>query len=88
MERSGINIKNAIKIENYEKKYENFSLGPLNIEIPSGFVTAIIGENGAGKSTFFYSNKKYSSFQNKLDNCDCFCSFKFSFNVHFKQTLD
>lgn len=51
MERSGINIKNTIKIENYEKKYDNFSLGPLNIEIPSGFVTAIIGENGAGKST-------------------------------------
>ncbi|MCQ2585214.1 MAG: ABC transporter ATP-binding protein [Treponema sp.] len=45
------NFKAAIKIENYKKSYKDFDLGPINLEIPQGFVTAIIGENGAGKST-------------------------------------
>lgn len=44
-------FKAVIKIENYKKSYKNFDLGPINLEIPQGFVTAIIGENGAGKST-------------------------------------
>lgn len=45
------NLKSAINIEGLSKYYSGFALGPLNLEIPEGFVTAIIGENGAGKST-------------------------------------
>lgn len=45
------NIKSAIKIEGLKKEYKGFTLGPVDLDIPCGFVTAIIGENGAGKST-------------------------------------
>lgn len=45
------NFKSAIKIEGLKKEYKDFSLGPVDLDVPCGFVTAIIGENGAGKST-------------------------------------
>lgn len=51
MERNGLIIPSAIKIDGYEKHFDGFDLGPLNLEIPQGFTTALIGENGAGKST-------------------------------------
>lgn len=51
MERNGMKIEAAIELCGYTKEYENFQLGPLELEIPQGFVTALIGENGAGKST-------------------------------------
>lgn len=51
MERNGMKIDAAIELGGYTKEYENFQLGPLELEIPQGFVTALIGENGAGKST-------------------------------------
>lgn len=51
MERNGMKIDAAIELCGYKKEYKNFQLGPLDLEIPQGFVTALIGENGAGKST-------------------------------------
>lgn len=30
-----------------------FRLGPLDLEIPQGLVTAVVGSNGSGKSTLF-----------------------------------
>ena len=51
MERNGLTIQPAIKIDGYEKHYDGFDLGPMNLEIPQGFTTAIVGENGAGKTT-------------------------------------
>lgn len=44
-------MKNAIKIKNLTKKYDGFTLGPLNLDIPSGEIIGLIGENGAGKTT-------------------------------------
>lgn len=44
-------MESAIKINNLIKKYETFTLGPINLEIPKGYITGIIGRNGAGKST-------------------------------------
>ena len=51
MERNGITIPAAIKLNGYEKHFSGFDLGPLELEIPAGFTTALIGENGAGKTT-------------------------------------
>lgn len=41
-----------LKIEHLQKKYDNFSLD-CSLEIMSGCVTGLIGQNGAGKSTTF-----------------------------------
>lgn len=41
----------AFKIENVVKKYNKFSLGPINLDLEPGMVQGYIGPNGAGKST-------------------------------------
>lgn len=49
-------MKNSIEIKNITKKYDDkFSLGPINIQIPSGSIIGLIGENGAGKTTLIKS---------------------------------
>lgn len=34
------------------KRYKMFRLGPVDISLPGGCITGLIGENGAGKTTF------------------------------------
>lgn len=46
---------NAIEINNLEKKYKNFKLGSIDLNIPSGMIVGLIGENGAGKTTLIKS---------------------------------
>ena len=41
---------NAISIKNLNKQLGNFRLKDINLEIPKGYITGLIGENGAGKS--------------------------------------
>lgn len=41
-----------LKIEHLKKSYENFSLD-CSLEVKKGYVTGLIGQNGAGKSTTF-----------------------------------
>lgn len=41
-----------LKIDHLQKKYKNFSLD-CSLEIKQGYVTGLIGQNGAGKSTTF-----------------------------------
>ena len=49
-------MKNAIEINNLVKKYDKgFTLGEINLKIPSGCVIGLIGENGAGKTTLLKS---------------------------------
>lgn len=49
-------MKNAIEIKKLKKKYDNnFELGEINLEIPSGYIIGLIGENGAGKTTLIKS---------------------------------
>ncbi|MFH5183264.1 ABC transporter ATP-binding protein [Paenibacillus sp. TAB 01] len=36
-----------------QNKENSFRLGPLDLEIPAGYVTAIMGPNGSGKSSLF-----------------------------------
>ncbi len=42
---------NTIEIKGLEKSYKNFHLGPIDLEIPTGYIVGFIGENGAGKTT-------------------------------------
>ena len=49
-------MKNSIEIRKLKKKYDdNFELGEINLDIPSGYVIGLIGENGAGKTTLIKS---------------------------------
>lgn len=43
----------AIVLHDVKLSREHFSLGPLELSIPKGYVTAIVGPNGSGKSTLF-----------------------------------
>lgn len=41
-----------ITLTDVKKNYNNeVSIGPVNLEIPQGGLTAFVGPNGAGKST-------------------------------------
>ena len=42
---------NAITIRGLTKRYKDFALEDLNLELPYGCVLGLVGENGAGKST-------------------------------------
>ena len=41
-----------LKIEHLKKQYDSFALD-CSLEVKSGFITGLIGQNGAGKSTTF-----------------------------------
>lgn len=41
----------AVKADELTKRYPDFELGPLTLEVPTGTVLGIVGANGAGKST-------------------------------------
>lgn len=43
----------AVVLDGVMKKADQFTLGPIDLQIPSGYITAIIGSNGSGKSTLF-----------------------------------
>ncbi|MWC30363.1 ABC transporter ATP-binding protein [Paenibacillus sp. MMS18-CY102] len=43
----------AITMRGVEQQQAHFRLGPLDLDIAEGFVTAIVGPNGSGKSTTF-----------------------------------
>jgi ABC-2 type transport system ATP-binding protein len=48
-----LTYEHSIILRGIKKKVEPFLLGPIDLEIPSGFITAIVGPNGSGKSTLF-----------------------------------
>lgn len=43
----------ALSLRQVAVKRESFTLGPLDLDIPAGLVTAVVGSNGSGKSTLF-----------------------------------
>ncbi|SEU29673.1 ATP-binding cassette domain-containing protein [Paenibacillus sp. NFR01] len=44
----------AIELRNVCKKRKAQTIGPLNLDIPAGYVTALVGQNGSGKSTLLH----------------------------------
>jgi ABC-2 type transport system ATP-binding protein len=44
-----------LEIKNLVKTYTTFSLGPLDLEIPTGCALGLVGANGSGKTTLFRS---------------------------------
>lgn len=42
---------NAIEIKGLVKQYRDFRLGSFDLQLPSGSIMGLVGENGAGKST-------------------------------------
>ena len=42
---------NAVEFSKVSKHFKDFSLNDINISIPEGFVTGIVGPNGSGKTT-------------------------------------
>ena len=44
---------NGLHIENMKKEFYNFKLGPIDLDMDAGYVVAVIGKNGCGKSMFF-----------------------------------
>lgn len=41
----------AAALRGIEKHYPDFTLGPLDLEVPAGSIVGLVGENGAGKTT-------------------------------------
>ncbi len=44
-------MENAIEVTGLMKRYDGFTLGPLDLEVPEGTVVGLVGANGAGKTT-------------------------------------
>lgn len=44
-------MENILEVKNLCKKYKDFELKNVNMELPKGMIMGLIGENGAGKST-------------------------------------
>lgn len=42
-----------LEIRQLEKRYKNFQVGPVDLTLEAGTATALIGANGAGKTTMF-----------------------------------
>ncbi len=62
-----INSGNIISIKKLRKKYNSgFELGEINLEIPSGVIVGLIGENGAGMTTLIKTILNII----KVDSCE------------------
>lgn len=48
-------MENAIEVNELVKSNGEFQLGKISLKIPSGIIVGLIGENGAGKTTFIKS---------------------------------
>lgn len=46
-------VMEGLRFDNMKKIYRDFTLGPVEFDIPAGYVVAVIGKNGSGKSTLF-----------------------------------
>lgn len=56
----------AIQTKNLSVHYSDFTLGPIQIDIPKGMITGLIGRNGAGKSTMIQSILGLRAYQGEI----------------------
>lgn len=48
-------MESVVSIKNLSKKYKGFEIKDLNLDISKGYITGIVGKNGAGKTTILKS---------------------------------
>ena len=53
IDRSDTMESNAIEVNNVIIQRGLFKVGPIQLSIPAGYITAIVGPNGSGKTSFF-----------------------------------
>ena len=73
----------VISIQNAAVSFRKFKLGPVNIDIPRGYIIGVQGENGAGKSTFLRMLMgRYKDMNERvlLDNKDVRDSREYTYN--------
>jgi ABC transporter related protein len=46
-----MNDDSPLKLQGITKNYKEFHLGPIDLEVPRGYVMGLVGANGAGKTT-------------------------------------
>ncbi|URZ88057.1 ABC transporter ATP-binding protein [Floricoccus penangensis] len=61
-------MKSAVVVKNLSKSYKDFTLDDISLSIPQGSIFGLVGENGAGKSTFINAilgiiNSSYDTLQ-------------------------
>ncbi|WP_340006479.1 ABC transporter ATP-binding protein [Paenibacillus sp. FSL K6-0276] len=69
-------VQMAIELRNVRKQRRSKTIGPLNLNLPQGYITALVGQNGSGKSTLLnlllqLSNPEEGDiywFENKYDS--------------------
>jgi ABC-2 type transport system ATP-binding protein len=44
-------VQMAIELRNVRKQRRSKTIGPLTLNLPQGYITALVGQNGSGKST-------------------------------------
>lgn len=44
-------MENVVELKNVKKKFKDFSINKVDLEVKQGFITGFIGANGAGKTT-------------------------------------
>lgn len=44
----------VISLQEVYKKRGQHNIGPINLDLPQGYITVLVGENGAGKSTLLH----------------------------------
>lgn len=59
-------MNNVIEIKDLFKKYPTFELGKINLELKNGQIIGLIGENGAGKTTFIKSLLNIIKYEGKI----------------------
>ena len=46
-----MNDDSPLKLQGITKNYQELHLGPIDLEVPRGYVMGLVGANGAGKTT-------------------------------------